>query len=320
MNFRIVLTLAWLSLPTWSAQLWLAPYVQDVSRNRAVVQWVTVGGGVGEVRLLPDGLPVIAMSETMLPSVTRLPIPIYIHRAELRNLEAGKRYRYEVKVDGVNVAAGRELSFQTAGDGPVRFLVFGDSGDGGQPQRQLAARLRDEEAQFLLHVGDIAYWEGNFTQFAEVFFLVYPELLGRMAVFPVPGNHDYEFFDALAYRSLFTVPTSGVDASGRGRYYSFDWGPVHFVVIDSNRPLRDAAEGRGAMLAWLEHDLMTTRQPWRVALVHHPPFPTSVEKRADPLCGLVAAMITPVLERHGVQLLLAGHEHNSVGSNRNKVQ
>ncbi|MCX6613590.1 MAG: metallophosphoesterase, partial [Acidobacteria bacterium] len=199
--------------------------------------------------------------------------------------------------------------FHSAGDGAFRFLVFGDSGDGGEPQRALAKRLVAEEAGFVAHVGDIAYWQGNFTQFAETFFWVYPQMLARMTVFPVPGNHDYEFQDALAYRSYFSVPAGNVDAAGRGRYYSFDWGPAHFSVIDSNTSLKEAVAGRGEMLRWLDEDLKRTRQPWRIVMVHHPPFPTTPDKLQDALCAMVAQYVTPILERNGVQLLLAGHEH-----------
>lgn len=311
---RFLLVTICFTVPLATAQPWLGPYVQDVTPHRAVVQWVTLGtGGIGEVTLLPDGAAVRSVGETVLPAVSHLAAPLAVHRAELKNLEPGRTYRYQVKVDGIAVAPERELSFQTPGQTPgdstANFVVFGDSGDGGMPQRQLAALLAREPAQFALHVGDIAYWEGTFRQFAEAFFAIYPEMLGKMAFFPVPGNHDYEFQDALAYRTLFTVPAGNVDPEGRGRYYSFDWGPVHFSVIDSNYSLRAAVAGRGAMLQWLEQDLAATQKPWRIAAVHHAPFPTSAYKLHDPVCALVAQHITPVLERHGVQLLLAGHEH-----------
>ncbi len=295
------------------AQIWIEPYVQDVSKSRAVVRWVTVGsGGMGEVRFgKGDGAQrmVVSTVEEVLPERSRLPVTIYLHRAELIGLEAGVRYQYEIRLDGLNPLPAKAFSFHSAGDGAFRFLVFGDSGDGGEPQRDLAKRLVAEDAQFVAHVGDIAYWEGNFTQFAETFFWVYPQMLGKMAVFPVPGNHDYEFRDALAYRTYFNVPTANVDEAGKGRYYSFDWGPVHFSVIDSNTSLKEAVAGRGEMLRWLDQDLKRTRQPWRIAMIHHPPFPTTPEKLADALCAMVSQYVTPILEQNGVQLLLAGHEH-----------
>lgn len=44
-------------------------------------------------------------------------------------------------------------------------------------------------------------------------------------------------------------------------------------------------------------------------MAHHPPFPTTPEKLEDALCAMMAKYVTPILERNGVQLLLAGHEH-----------
>ena len=306
---RLPLLTLCLALPL-PAQPWLGPYVQDVSPRRAVVQWATLGStGAGAVRLLPDGVPVPSIVETISPAASQLPAPLYLHRAELNHLPPGQTHRYQVTLDGLPVNPSRPLSFQTPGEQTANFVVFGDSGDGGPPQRQLAALLGREPAQFALHVGDLAYWEGTFRQFAEAFFSIYPDLLTRMALFPVPGNHDYEFQDAFAYRTLFRVPTGTVDAGGQGRYYSFDWGPVHFTVLDTNHSLLAALAGSGAMLQWLEQDLAATRKPWRIVAVHHPPFPTSAAKLHDPACALVARHITPILERHGVQLVLAGHEH-----------
>ncbi len=62
------------------------------------------------------------------------------------------------------------------------------------------------------------------------------------------------------------------------------------------------------MLAWLDADLAATKKYWKIAFVHHPPYPTGAH-RNDPICALVQQYVNPIVERHGVQVLLAGHEH-----------
>ncbi len=295
------------------ADVWIQPYVQNVGREAAVVRWVTSGSaGQGQVRYWRDGEAVQFASsrvEEIGASRSGLTHPIYIHHAELRPLKADTLYQYEIRVDGADPLAGTRHSFRTEGADNFRFLAFGDSGDGGLPQRELAHRMALEDGAFVAHTGDIAYWSGTFDQFESAFFRVYLELLSRMPFFPAPGNHDYEFSDALGYRSLFQPPTQGVPIQGHGRYYSFDWGPAHFTVVDTNTPLTEALAKRDGMLAWLEEDLRRTRQTWRIVMLHHPPFPTSAEKLEDPVSALVKEHITPILERNAVHLVLAGHEH-----------
>lgn len=294
-------------------EVWIQPYVQNVGREAAVVRWVTRdSGGQGQVRYWREGEAVQFASsrvEEIAASRSGLSHPIFIHHAELRPLKADTLYQYEIRVDGADPLPGRMQSFRTEGADTFRFLVFGDSGDGGLPQRELAHRMALEDAVFVAHTGDIAYWSGTFDQFESAFFRIYPELLRRVPFFPAPGNHDYEFSDALAYRTLFQPPTQGVPLEGQGRYYSFDWGPAHFTVVDTNTPLTEALAKGDGMLDWLEQDLRRTRQTWRIVMLHHPPFPTSAEKIDDPVSALVREHITPILERNAVHLVLAGHEH-----------
>ena len=105
------------------------------------------------------------------------------------------------------------------------------------------------------------------------------------------------------------VPRDSVPVAGHGRYYSFDWENAHIVVLDSNTPLEEAAAGRGEMLEWLDRDLAATTAYWRIAMFHHPPY-AGGPNQEDPLSELVRQHIVPILERHHVDLVLNGHEHN----------
>jgi len=120
-----------------------------------------------------------------------------------------------------------------------------------------------------------------------------------------PGNHEYLTDSAAPYLAVHAAPACGVPSQDAGRYYSFDWGDAHFVSIDSNILGGDAGT---RMLAWLDADLAATKKYWKIAFVHHPPYPTGAHL-GDPLCALVEQQVNPIVERHGVQLVLAGHEH-----------
>jgi hypothetical protein len=63
------------------------------------------------------------------------------------------------------------------------------------------------------------------------------------------------------------------------------------------------------MLRWLDNDLRSTRQFWRIVYFHHPPFATGPNAN-DPNSKRVRDHLVPIFERHGVQLVLSGHEHS----------
>jgi hypothetical protein len=170
--------------------------------------------------------------------------------------------------------------------------------------------MRKENPSLVLHLGDLAYPRGSFQDYEDYYFGPCRDLMRRVPFFPCPGNHDYMTRDAFPYLALHDLPqVVSVPESDRGRYYSFDWGGVHFVSVDSNIPLVRAAEGQGPMLDWLENDLRTTRQYWKIVYFHHPPFAGGPNEN-DELATLARNRLVPIIERHGVQLVLNGHEHS----------
>jgi hypothetical protein len=299
----------------WAAQLDRKPYVQNVTATEARILWTTVGSsGDG---LVSFGVAVNDPVRSVRSEVRSIPPAqsgvnrgIWLHEARLTQLAPDTQYFYRVAIDGADALASfgsaQEWKFRTAAHDPFTFLAIGDSGDGGAPQRKLSTAMSGDMASLILHVGDVAYYEGTFTQFEEFYFGVYWQMMRRLPVFPAPGNHDYEFEYGSAYLAAHSVPTTGVPALGRGRYYSFDWGNVHFVSLDSNPTSTGLLSSE--MIEWLQQDLAATSRWFRVVYFHHTPFPTSVYV-GDRWCDEVRRTLAPILEQNGVHLVLSGHEH-----------
>jgi uncharacterized protein (TIGR03437 family) len=289
------------------------PYLQDMRTDRVTIVWTMpelVESPVVEYstdQSFRQSVP--AQILEIPPGVTGLGIPYYKYQVTLTGLRPGTEYFYRVLLDGGELAPPEDLRFRTAAPGPFQFLAFGDSGTGGDEQRRLALLINRERPALVIHTGDIAYPDGTFSEFRNNHFAIYSPLMRRVPFFPSPGNHEYNTPAAIPYVLLHTNPTEGVPEPDQGRYYSFDWGDVHFVSVDTNAPFARALEGRGQMIRWLEEDLRRTRRLWRVVYFHHPVRPTSNHEN-DPTSAQVRQHLEPIFDRHDVQLIFGGHEHN----------
>lgn len=288
------------------------PYVQNVRRTRATIRWTTPNAGQASVivRDASGTERTFAGQSTLLaPERTGLSYSYYKHHALVTGLEPGTEYTYRVLLDGEDFHPGLGMAFRTEGNSSFAFLALGDSGSGSTGQAALARRIEAEKVRLLIHTGDLAYPTGQYEAYERRYFDSYQEMMKSVPFFPCPGNHDYYETRANPYISIHDVPTETVPTADQGRYYSFDWGDVHFVSLDTNEPLREAAAGRGAMLRWLEQDLAATRKFWRIVFFHHPPYafgPNSTDRES----AFVRQHIVPILEKFAVPLVLSGHEHS----------
>ena len=97
-------------------------------------------------------------------------------------------------------------------------------------------------------------------------------------------------------------------ASGTEDYYSFDYGNIHFVCLDSMTSDRQPGS---PMLTWLASDLATQNKLWVIAFWHHPPYSKgSHDSDTDTIMSEMRKNIVPLLEAYNVDLVLTGHSHS----------
>ncbi|HYP26978.1 MAG TPA: Ig-like domain-containing protein [Blastocatellia bacterium] len=296
------------------------PYLQQVSSNSAIIVWATREPGPADARYRLNGGPetVVPAATTLFSSATTgLPFDYYQHEARLAHLSPATRYAYDIFVRGADATPGITDSLATApanATGAVRFIAFGDSGIGSIEQRQLATRMAADSFDLALHTGDVVYGSSDtsgaadYLQYHNWFFDVYKDWLRSRPMFPSIGNHDDRILGARAYRDLFVLPENGASAARPDhaeRYYSFDYGPAHFVVLDTELAFQDAGR-RQEQLNWLASDLAATSQPWRIVYFHRAPYSSGEEHGSD---LAVRQAFSPILEQGGVQLALTAHEH-----------
>lgn len=307
--------------PTGTPTLTLVrhPYLQQTMASSTVVAWATREAGAGQVTFQTGGAaPVVRPSQARLvpAAQTGMGFDYYQHEAQLTGLTASTAYTYRISVGGVD--AGSLDGFTTApqpGSGTVRFIAFGDSGVGSTQQRQLASLMAADTFDFALHTGDVVYGvsggvgAGGYPQLHSWFFDIYRNWLRSHSVFPAIGNHDDEANLAAPYRDVFVLPPNGASPAHPDhaeRFYSFDYGPAHFVVLDTELAFQDVSR-RQDQIAWLIDDLTRTTQPWKIAVFHRPPFNAGSVHGSD---LTVRSQFVPIFEAYGVRLVLNGHEHD----------
>ncbi|MDY7229867.1 metallophosphoesterase family protein [Hyalangium rubrum] len=293
---------AWLALAAGSASaatLSRGPYLQSVTSTSALVAFRLDTACSAQVRYGAGG----DLSLTVTAGLTGRQ-----HAVQLAGLQPGTEYSYAI--EGCGASVGPLRRFRTATEPQareVRFAVLGDFGTGGSAQRAVVRTLQTARPELIVTVGDNIYESGTDAEFESNFLRPMAALLAEVPIFPSMGNHEYVTNQGQPYLNNLYLPAN--NPRGTERYYSFDWGNVHFVALDSNCLRGSASADRciaSEQLAWLKQDLAASRAQWKVVYLHHPLWSTGEYGSYMPL----RQQLAPVLESGGVDLVFAGHEHD----------
>lgn len=240
----------------------------------------------------------------------------YVYTAELTDLAPGADYEYRTRA---GKEAGAWHPLRTDDGGAFTALIFPDtqSADYGVWQNVAEAGRREApDASFFIVMGDLVDNGQDESQWQR-WLRAAEGLYETMPAAPVMGNHEAYSLDwqtALPERYLahFTLPDNGVDGY-RGYFYSFDWGPVHFTVL--NTQMSELETWHPDLLekekAWLAADLAGTKQPWKVVLMHKDPLQYRIASRPERQEGFSpeGEAFMPLFDEAGVDAVLSAHLH-----------
>src|SRR5262245_41828261 len=93
-------------------------------------------------------------------------------------------------------------------------------------------RAEADGADFILNTGDMVA-DGRDLAAWQTMFEIEAPLLRELPLFPTLGNHERYYYGhgVPTYLKYARVPD---ELGGAETYYGFTWGPVRFVVLDSN--------------------------------------------------------------------------------------
>ncbi|MGH8611665.1 MAG: LamG-like jellyroll fold domain-containing protein [Gammaproteobacteria bacterium] len=301
-------------LPLDAAALTLTrgPYLQLETQSSVVVRWRTDTATNSRVRY--------GTNPSKLSSVVDDASSTTEHVVKLTGLKPSTKYYYSVGRRTATLAGDASHFFVTAPtlgtEQPIHIWVVGNSGTANAKARAVRdAYLKYKDSQYThlwLMLGDNAYPDGTDSDYQSAVFSTYPTLLRQTVLWPTLGRRDGITADSPsqsgAYYDIFSLPKRGEAgglASGTEAHYSFDYGNIHFVVLDSVETSKAPA---GAMLTWLKNDLAATTQRWIIASWHHPPYSKgSHDSNTETALREMRKNALPILEDAGVDLVLNGH-------------
>ena len=241
---------------------------------------------------------------------------VYLYTAQVTGLERGARYRYRV-------AAGEERGgwtpLQADDGGAFRALIFPDSQSSDYAGwRELAqmARQRNPDARFFINMGDLVDNGEDHTQW-NAWLDGVEGIIDTIPIAPLMGNHEtydkqWQVREPVAYLREFALPGNGSKEYDR-RYYSFDYGPVHFLVLDTQQGEEQERHPHitEAQEAWFRSDVQRTRQPWKVVLMHKDPLQYRIHGRPERGEGFSeeGKLWMPLFDAAGIDLVLSAHLH-----------
>jgi hypothetical protein len=238
------------------------------------------------------------------------------HAVTFEGLEPGTLYAYRVRGQDT---WSEWFQFRTAADDfrPFSFFYFGDAQNSIRSHFSRVIReafMEQDRPALLLHAGDLVNSrDGNHDDEWGEWFHAGGFLHGMVPSIPVAGNHEFLPVDrddgsehrelSPAWEAHFKVPANGPPELRRTVYY-LEHQDVLFVALDSMNALQD--ERLAALQAeWLDEVLSRSRHRW-VVVSHHHPIHSVSRGRDNPL---LRTHWLPVYQRHGVDLVLQGHDH-----------
>lgn len=244
-------------------------------------------------------------------------VTTYIHTAAVSDLKPGTAYEYRV---GAGDKRSSWQSFHTAQGHDFKALIFPDSQSSDYSVWAATAQpawQRNQDAQFFINMGDLVDNGQDHYQW-NAWFDVVGDMIARIPVVPLLGNHetydkDWKVRMPETYLHLFALPRIDREKY-QNQFYSFDYGDVHFVVL--NTQSQELADFEPSLdedeVAWFKEDMAKTTKKWKIVLMHKDPLQYGFANRPEPReegFSPEGRLWMPLFDQYGVDAVLSAHLH-----------
>jgi hypothetical protein len=301
------------------------PYLQNLDGKGVTIIWTTNKPAIPGVKMTAaDGKTwfVRNSSDGIVDGGGML------HKVRIEGLEPGTTYKYSInsvqilKYQAYKVYYGDTLARKTESfstfplkKDQTNFLVINDVHDNSAKLASYLKNATTAEKDFVFFNGDMVdYLQSpdqlfpGFVDTAVYYFAT------QKPFFYVRGNHETRGFVAGDLKNYF-------DYRNESFYYGFDYGPVHFTVLDcgEDKPdnnryyygLADYDAYRLKELAWLKEEVKSEnfrKARYRIVIIH---MPVLKEEKQGHGIKFLADNFGPVLQSAGINLAISAHTHRN---------
>lgn len=249
----------------------------------------------------------------------------YIHEGTIIDLTPDTKYEYRIGYSTDRRSDWYPL--ETAGAGEYEVLIYPDSQSGdysGWEQLVKNSADRNPNAALYISMGDLVDNGEQAYQWRTWLDSIKP-LSARIPLAPTLGNHemytlDWKMREPRAYLNYFDVPSNGNRTFDR-HYYSYDYGDVHYVVLDTQLYESTHEDNHDVhhpdlydvQVQWLRQDLASNTKKWTVVLMHRDPFQYAFNRPgASRAAGFdeEGVLFMPIFDEFNVDLVLSAHLHS----------
>ena len=249
----------------------------------------------------------------------------YIHEGTLTGLTPKTKYEYRVGYDSDRRSDW--YSLETAGASVYDVLIYPDSQSGDYSQWEELVKdsaHRNPRTALYISMGDLVDNGEQAYQWRTWLNSIRP-LSANVPLAPTLGNHemytlDWKMREPRAYLNYFDVPPNGNETFNR-RYYSYDFGDVHYVVLDTMLYESNHEDNHDTHhpdlydieVQWLRQDLAANTKKWTVVLMHRDPFQYAFDRPgASRAAGFdeEGVLFMPIFDEFNVDLVLSAHLHS----------
>ena len=281
------------------------PYLQLVTTNSIFIHWRTDSSTDSRVWYGDD--------PNSLNNIVENSNNTTDHALQITGLNPNTIYYYAVGNSNGELAGGDfDHYFKTSPSTSqnINVWVLGDAGTANEDQRSVRDAyynyIGNSHIDMMLLLGDNAYSDGDQIEYQESWFEnMYEDRLINSVMWSTFGNHDGVSANSQTesgpYYDIFNFPRNGEAggvSSNTEAYYSFDYGNVHVICLNSHDI---DASANSPMMQWLQNDVNANTKEWMIAMLHHPAYRGSVTD--------IQANALPILEDGGVDLVVYGHYH-----------
>lgn len=285
----------------------------DSSESDAVVEYRLVGS---------DDIQKLSATDT---AFTDDGSTTYIHEGTITGLTPNTKYEYRIGYGTDRRSAWYPL--ETAGAGEYEVLIYPDSQSGDYSEWEQIVKnsaKRNPDAALYISMGDLVDNGEQAYQWRTWLDSIKP-LSARIPLAPTLGNHemytlDWKMREPRAYLNYFDVPNNG-NATFDRRYYSYDYGDVHYVVLDTQLYESNHEDNHDThhpdlydvQVQWLRQNLANTTKKWTVVIMHRDPFQYAFDRPGasrDVGFNEEGVLFMPIFDEFNVDLVLSAHLHS----------